>query len=263
MKIDLLDVNTYALFDDKGVEIEKGAILPEWREKQRSQKKGLRAVIAEAKKVKVSQPLAVQVEGETVVVVPVHEHEYDERYSSSEHEHDYAATGHNHGTHSHDEFSLFKAAIEAESRDRYKGDQQAEAKYRNHLHPELAQAFHTHEDIYATFNVINQRITAAEGRIPTEILPHQHNDLLEAINLLRSEVQGLRREVGSLGNKVEAEDTAIRALIETRIADCQPKGEYVTREEMNPLTQHKRAYRVKVKSQQNVDGSTFMNLEEV
>lgn len=265
MNIKLLDENTYERLNDKGEQIGQVSITQEMRDEAKKRRMGIdRYISSVLEKVRIERPILSQpVEGEEVTVVPAHEHEYDERYSAFDHGHDYHDHDYAAPDHGHDEFLLFKNAIEAESQHRYEADSNTHALLADHKHPELAQTFHTHDDVYASLNVLRGMVTAVEASIPKEIQPHIHNDLVEAINLIRSELHGLRQEVTSLGSRIDAEALTTRALIDQRTEDLQPKGAYLTREEMNPDTLHKRTYRVKVKSKQNVSGDDFMTLEEV
>jgi hypothetical protein len=257
MKIDLLDDNTYALFNDKGEQVKQAPITQQMRDEAKRKRRSIRALIAEAEKVKVDKPLAVQVEGETVVVVPPHEHEFDERYAAAEHDHPLKEHDH---PHSHPELSTFKLAIEQESRSRYQADQEQEARYKAHMHPELAQAFHTHEDIYATLNVINGRITLVEGRIPTEAPAHQHGDINEAISALRSEVTSLRGVIAGLETRFDEALSRASSALRSEMQDIQPKGDYATKADLESLTKRKGQFILL--SDQEVNGKHRWTLEE-
>lgn len=260
MKVNLINDDTYEVLNDKGEQIEQGAITQEMKDRAKTKRWSVRRLIADDKKIRVERPLSVTVDGETVIVVPTHEHEFDDRYAVFDHAHALQEHDHNH---THDEFLTFKNAIEAESRNRFGADDGLKKSLDEHKHPENAQTFHTHDDVYASLNVLRGMVTAVDARIPTEIQPHQHNDNLEQLNLLRSEMHGVRQELNSLSNRIDAEAIATRALIAQNAEDLQPKGDYLTREEINPLTQSKRTYRVKVRSEQSVDGERHMTLEEV
>lgn len=260
MNINLINDDTYEVLDDDGVQIEQGSVTQDMRDRARAKKWSVRRLIAEDKKVRIDRPVLVAVGSEEVAIVPDHDHEFDDRYAPAEHEHDLPSHEH---PHSHDEFMVLKQAIEEESRNRYSADDGLKHAFDEHKHPEYAQTFHAHDDVYASLNVLRGMVTAVEARIPTEMQPHQHNDVIEALNLLRSEVHGIRQELNSLGNRIDAEALTTRSLIAQASEDLQPKGDYLTRDEINPLTQSKRVYRVKVRSRQNVDGDEHMTLEDV
>lgn len=270
MKIDLLDDNTYALYDGD-TQVKQAPITQEMRDEARikkwtgseSQVRRLKAVIGRIEAVIVESPIstAVEVDGQTVIVVPAHEHPIDDRYAEAEHDHAYSALDHDHGTHSHDEFLLIRTAIEEESRTRYKADQEQEGRYKVHAHPELAPAFHQHADVYASLNVINERITTVEASIPKDVQAHVHNDVIEAINLLRAEMHGLRGEVSSLGHRLDAEDRALLSLLDARVSELQPKGDYATREELPIANGLPNIIRLKKKSSQGVDGAEVTTFE--
>lgn len=266
MKIDLLNENTYALYDDKGEQVEQGPVTDEHRSAARikawtgskSQRARLLRAVGRSKAIQVEvQPIALDIGGEMA-----EEPEMDDRYAEAEHEHDYAPGEHEH-PHTHDDFARLSEALTEESRLRFKADSDLEAKYKSHLHPELAQVYHVHSDIYETFNVINNRITAVEASVPKETQAHQHNDLHERLNLITSEVTSLRNMFTGLENRIQEGIDNMVAAFNARVETLQPKGDFITRDEYNPLTQGKRKYRVKVVSQQNVDGKQHMNLEEV
>lgn len=261
MNIRLLDENTYELLNDAGEQVQQGPVLDEWKQEARSLKKARVDVVA----AKLGASVATTVE-RTADVRPragSHPHEHPEYLSAlPEHDHDdrYAPAVHEH-PHEHPEINLLRMGIEEESRTRYKADQEQEARYKNHLHPELAQAFHTHEDIYASLNILRGMVSAVEGLIPKETQPHVHNDLVESINLLRSEMHGLRAEVNSLSSRLDAEDDALRALIESRISEVQPKGDYATRDELPVAIGLPNMIRLKEKSSQEVSGGKVTTFE--
>jgi hypothetical protein len=258
MKVKLLDENTYELLNDKGEQVQQGPVLEEWKQEARTLKKARVDVVA----MKLNASVATTVERTSEVKGRAAQapHEHPEYLSAlPEHEHPYAPADHAH-PHTHDEFAMFKAAIEAESQNRFQADKAMEAKYSVHVHPELAQAFHTHEDIYASLNVIRGMVTTVEASIPKEIQPHQHNDTADAISVLRSEITSLRGMVSSLETRLlEAVDKATWKL-KADLEDSQPKGDYVTREEFGSLTKRKAEY-VEL-SRQNVNGRNRITLEE-
>lgn len=261
MNIRLIDENTYERLDDNGVQVGQVGVTQEMRDGARTKHMKLETYIRKVvEKVTTEAPLAaVPVEGETVVVVPPHEHDLDERYALSEHEHDYAPAVHYHD-HTHDEFLVLKDALEEESRVRFKADQQAEAKYSSHMHPELAQAFHTHADIIELLNVLNNRVTSVAATIPTETQPHQHNDILQALETIRSEVTSIRNQVTGAENRAEENIRRAEDKLRLEMQDIQPKGDYAMKADLDALTKRKAEW-VEL-SRQTVDGKLRIVLEE-
>jgi hypothetical protein len=254
----VLGDNNYELFNDKGEQVKQAPITQQMRDEAKRKRRSIRAIIAEAEKVKVEKPLSVQVEGETVVVVPPHEHEFDERYAAAGHEHPLKEHEHQH---THPEFATHKTAIEQESRYRLEADQVIEKKLAEHAHPEYAQAFHSHEDVYANLNALSKGIADVRAAIPTETPPHAHTDLVEAIAMLRSENTSLRAIIASLETRFEEALSRAMASLRGEMQDIQPKGDYATKADLESLTKRKGEF--VLLSSQEVNGKTRWALEEV
>lgn len=133
-------------------------------------------------------------------------------------------------------------------------------------------ARHGHDDVSAALENANRRLTIQEAHVHDEVPAHSHSEVAG----LREEVADLRATVINLGRLISEQATQIAAMsdritnsgidqiaaLQNAVTSLQPKGEYVTREE---LTNRKAQYNLLRESHEDRAGKhvVIVTLEEV
>ena len=260
MQVRLIDTERYEVLSYKGEQIQQGTILEEWKAEASSLKRALVEVIAKKLDIPAPPPQRTADVEAKGVLLP-HEHP---QYLAAlpEHEHEYATKDHEHDwRHVHTDFvdvrkEMAEKALESDSAIR-----DLEGKLAVHRHTEKADAFHEHADVTANLNVLMGRLTAQEGHVHGEVLAHSHQDVIDVIAALRAEVDYIRTRLGEI--EAAAQNGLRDALsgIREEIANVQPKGDFVTRDEFDALTKRKGEF--VLLSTQEVAGKQRWILEEV
>lgn len=265
VKIKLLDENTFGIFNDSGVEVEKRSVTAEMRAAV-TKKKSLTAVIKaalEAEGQQVADIPAEMVQTAEPVTVPFHEHPYDERAAEAAHEHEYQKIGEI-TPHKHDDFAVLGAALDGLDKVLKQEATHWSDLLTNHKHDQYAGQFHAHEDMYANLNTLARQVASLRDSIPTEAPAHQHNDFADAIAVLRSEITSLRQALDfERGKRVEDADR-VQSFVKSEIEASRPQLDgFATKDDLANISLKTGTFRLKILSEQNVGGRRVLTVEEL
>lgn len=265
MKVKLIDENTFGIYNDSDVEMEKRSITPEMR-KRVTKKKTLTAVIKEsleAEGTQVADIPAELIQAAEPVTVPFHEHPYDERAAEAEHEHPYQKIGEI-TPHKHDDFAILSSAVEGLDKELKQEAAHWSNLLTNHKHDQYAGQFHAHEDVYANLNSLARQVASLRDSIPTEAPAHQHNDFADAIAVLRSEITSLRQALDFERGKRAEDADRVQSFVKSEIEASRPQLDgFATKEDLANVSLKTGAFRLKILSEQNIGGRRVLTVEEL
>lgn len=259
MNVQLLDTDRYEVVNDQGVQVQQGAILPEWFSEAARKKRSVVDIIAAKLNVPAPAPTRTAEVKEKPGELILHEHP---QYLIALPDHEHADKEHDH-EHGHDEIGELDQKVDEQAIKTASDLRRLSLQLTEHNHHGFAAVDHGHADLVTEMEILGNRLKFIEVVDFSKVARHEHADL-------SAEIATLRNDLSALADRTTVKLNELRTVFLDEIAALREEMKQPHTHEYVPLdlfsehlTTVGRRRNLQELSRQEVSGKLRLVVEEV